>query len=177
MRRVLPMAVLAALVGAAANGAPPTAAPTATYRGVSRAAMIARVKASPLKLIDNLEAYCDGDAKIGAWLDALTASQTRSLAWSAGTCELANNLNPLDAGGAYCVQATLRLKHPSGKDDAPTLEFYLENPKHGAPGAVYAFRDVFVTDGEGDYERDRRTFEQQWRDRFKDAPPAPCEDE
>ena len=49
--------------------------------------------------------------------------------------------------------------------------------KGGKLGPVYAFRDVFVTEGDLDYERDRRTFQLQWRERFLDAPPPPCTDE
>lgn len=159
-----------------AGGAAAKPQPSSTYLGLSRAAMIAAVKTAPLKLIDNLETNCDAGTTIGAWLTQLTATEARSVAWTAGKCDLANNLNPLDAGGRYCVQASIRLKHPTAKDDTPELEFYLEDPKRGKLGAVYAFRDVFVTDGDLDYERDRRTFQLQWRDRFKDAPPPPCED-
>lgn len=178
MRRAR-IAILSGLAAAllAADGTSAKPAPADRFRGVSRAAMIAAVEAAPLKLIDYLEAYCDADTTIGAWLAQLTATQARSVAWTAGKCELVNDLNPLDAGGSYCVQATIRLKQPTSKADTPQLEFYLEDPKGGKLGAVYAFRDVFVTDGDLGYERDRHTFQIQWRDRFKDAPPPPCEDE
>ena len=166
--------VAAAIVSGAAVAKP---APPDLFRGVSRAAMIEAVKTSALKPIDYNEDYCDGDTTIGAWLTQLTSTEAKSIDWSAGKCELVNNLNPLDAGGSYCVQATIRLKHPTSKHDTPELEFYLEDPKSGKNGEVYAFRDMFVIEGGADYERERHIFQQQWRDRFKDAPPPPCEDD
>jgi hypothetical protein len=165
----------AAILSATAAGAKPPHGDQ--FRGVSRAKMIAAAKAAPLKLIDYLETYCDADTAVGDWLSQLTAGEARSIAWSAGKCELVNNLNPLDGGGGYCVQATIRLKHPLARDDTPEIEIYLEDAKHGEPGPAYAFRDMFRTvDGE-DYERERRAFQLQWRERFKDVPPPPCEDE
>jgi len=168
---LLGLGALAIGVGAIAKPAPDL------YRGVSRAAMIAAVKASPLKPIDYFETYCDTDTTIGAWLAQLTSSEANGVDWTAGRCELTNKLNPIDSGGSYCVQATIRLKRPTSKNDTPELEFYLEAPKRGKPGEVYAFRDVFITEGDLDYERERRVFQEQWRERFKDAPAAPCEDE
>jgi hypothetical protein len=164
---------LAAIAGSASSA---KTTPVATWKGVSKAAMIAAAKAAPLKLIDYLEDYCDGETTVGAWLTQLTAGETASISWTAGKCELVNDLNPLDGGGDYCVQANIRLKHPKNRADRPVIEIYLENPKHGRLGPAYAFRDTF-DDGDGlDYERERRTFQIQWRDRFKDAPPAPCQD-
>jgi hypothetical protein len=179
MARISPIAILfgAAAVSAVAIGAGAKPAHGDTYRGVSRAKMIATVKASPLKLIDYDETYCDGDVPIGGWLTRLTAADARSVDWSAGKCELINAFNPLDSGGSYCVQATVNLKHPLAKEDTPTLEFYLEDPKGGKLGEVYAFRDVFYTPDGDDYERERRFFEEQWRERFADTPPPPCEDD
>jgi len=175
MRLALVAATLLAAAFAQAGSAAPTS--SATYHGVKRAEMIAAVKVSPLKLIDPEETYCDGATPIGAWLERLTAGEARGVAWTAGPCELVNSLNPIDAGGADCVQATIRLKHPLSRDDEPVIEIYLESPKRGRPGAAYAFRDVFVTDGGADYERERRIFEAQWRERFKDAPAPACEDD
>src|ERR1700761_1142924 len=93
-----------------------TPAAAATHR-VSNAALIAAAKAAPLRLIDAEEAYCDGDTPIGAWLKALTAGEARRVSWSAGKCELVNDLNPLDAGGGYCAQATLALVHAKSRRD------------------------------------------------------------
>jgi len=164
-------------LAAADSGAIAKPAPADLYRGVSRAAMIEAVKTSTLKPIDYFEVYCDADTTIGEWLEQLTSTEASAVDWTAGRCELVNKLNPIDSGGSYCVQATIRLKHPTSKDDTPELEFYLEAPKGGKPGEVYAFRDVFVTEGDLDYERERHAFQQQWRERFPNAPPAPCEDE
>jgi hypothetical protein len=172
---------IAVLLGlsALAMGAGAIAKPAAPklYRGVSRPAMIEAVKTSPLKPIDYFEIYCDTDTPIGAWLAQLTSTEAKRVDWTAGRCELTNKLNPIDAGGSYCVQATIRLKRPASRSDVPELEFYLEAPKGGKPGEIYAFRDVFITEGDLDYERERHVFQQQWRERFKDAPPPPCEDE
>ncbi len=147
------------------------------YRGVAKSAMIAAAKAAPLKLIDYLETYCDGETSIGDWLQALAGAEPTRIDWTAGPCELVTDLNPLDAGGDYCVQASLRLKRPKNPRDIPEIEIYLERPKHGRPGAVYAFRAAFAGPDGLDYIRERRDFEAQWRERFKDAAPAPCTDE
>jgi hypothetical protein len=170
------LASLGALM-AAGDGASAKQATSDRFRGVSRLAMIEAVKTSPLKPIDYFEIYCDGDTTIGEWLQQLTSTEAKRVDWTAGRCELVNKLNPIDSGGSYCVQATIRLKHPTSKDDTPQLEFYLEAPKGGKPGEVYAFRDVFVTEGDLDYERERHAFQQQWRERFPNAPAPPCTDE
>jgi hypothetical protein len=148
-----------------------------TTHGIANAALIAAAEAAPLKLIDALESYCDTDTTIADWLRGLTAGEASRIAWSAGECELVNSLNPNDEGGNYCVQATLTLKHPKEKGDTPELEFYLEDPKHGKPGEVYAFRAMFDSNEGGDYIRFRKDFESEWRDRFKNTPPPPCKDD
>ena len=143
---------------------------------IPAAALIAAARSAPLKLIDAGEDTCDGETPIAAWLQRFTASQTRRIAWAAGKCELVNDLNPLDRGGRFCVQATLALKHPKDRSDAPEIEIYLEDAKAGRPGAVYAFRAVFDSVGGPDYIRFRRDFEAEWRERFKDAPASACND-
>jgi hypothetical protein len=150
--------------------------PAGTH-GFPSAALIAAAKAAPLKLIDALETYCDGETPIGAWLKALAAPEVRATAWTAGRCELVNKLNPIDAGGGYCAQATLTLKHPKDRRDQPEIEIYLEDPKGGKPGEAFAFRAMFDGNDGPDYIRFRKDFEAAWRDRFKDAPPPPCTDE
>jgi hypothetical protein len=157
--------------------AKPNPAAGATH-GLANAALVAAAKAAPLKLIDYLEAYCDGDVTVEAWLKRLTAGEARSITWSAGRCELVNDLNPLDAGGAYCAQAVVALKHRLNRRDTPEIEIYLETPKHGRPGAAYAFRGMLATpDGDPDYIRARRDFEAGWRERFAHAPPPACQDD
>jgi hypothetical protein len=158
-------------------GAPAPATPShrgATTHGVPDAALIAAAKAAPLKQIDALEVHCDGDTPIAKWLHDLTASETREIAWTAGDCDLVNDLNPLDGGGRFCVQASLTLKHPKDKADTPEIEIYLEDAKAGRPGEVYAFRAMFDSVDGTDYIRFRRDFEAEWRERFKDAPASPC---
>jgi hypothetical protein len=144
---------------------------------IPAAALIAAAKAAALRLIDALETYCDGETRIGVWLKALTAGQTRHIAWTAGKCELVNDLNPLDAGGSYCAQATLTLIHAKNRRDRPEIEIYLEDPKGGRPGAVYAFRASFDSNDGPDYIRFRKDFEAEWRDRFKDARAPACTDD
>jgi hypothetical protein len=148
----------------------------AIYRGVPRAALIAAAKAARVASIDNLEVYCDTDDTIETWLTRLTGPLVRTVDWSAGKCELVNNLNPNDAGGNYCVQASLTLKHPKGRADTPEIEIFFEDPKAGRPGEVYAFRGMMNTPDGGDYSRSRKEFEADWRSRFPHAPPPPCED-
>lgn len=169
-----PLIAVAALlaVAPAAQGA---RAPTT--HGFPNARLIAAARAAPLKLIDALEVYCDTDTKIADWLQRFAGPQARSIAWTAGKCELVNDLNPLDAGGSYCVQATLTLKHPKNRRDRPEIEIYLESPKGGKAGAVYAFRASFDTNDGPDYIRGRKEFEAEWRERFKDAPPPACTDD
>jgi hypothetical protein len=150
--------------------------PAAAQR-VPSAALIAAAKAAPLKLIDALETYCDGETGIDAWLKALTAPEIRSTAWTAGRCELVNKLNPIDEGGSYCAQATLTLKRPKDRHDQPEIEIYLEDPKGGKPGEAFAFRAMFDSNDGPDYIRFRKDFEAEWRGRFKDAPPPPCTDD
>jgi hypothetical protein len=153
---------------------PAVAAP---HHGVANAALIAAAKSAPLKLIDPDGGACDGETPIAEWLRDLTRAQARLTAWTAGKCELVNDLNPIDRGGRFCVQATLTLKHPKTRTDTPEVEIYLESPKAGRPGAVYAFRAVFESVDGPDYIRFRRDFEAEWRARFKDAPPPRCADE
>lgn len=171
------------LIALAVAGLPPLASAAATpahaamFRGVPRTALIAAAKSAPLKLIDPEETYCDADTSVADWLKQLTGPQVRRVAWTAGSCDLVNDINPLDAGGSYCVQATLTLKHPKNRRDAPELEIYLEDPKGGKLGAAYAFRAMFDSNDGPDYMRFRRDFEAEWRDRFKDAPTPPCTDD
>jgi len=170
---------IACLAAALAVASPTLAAPKpsgAAHR-FPNAVLIAAAKTSPLKLIDNLAAWCDGDVTVAAWLTALTRRQARSIAWTAGDCELVNPQNPLDSGGGACVQATITLEHPKNRADKPEIEIYLDDPQHGRPGPAFAFRSMFDTVDGPDYERERRAFDDQWRQRFLDTPPRPCQDD
>jgi len=144
---------------------------------VPPAQLISAAKHAPLRLIDALETYCDTDTPIGVWLRRFTAREALRIAWSAGSCELVNSLNPSDAGGDYCAQATLSLRHPKNRQDRPEIEIYLEDPIHGRPGAAYAFRAMFDGVDGPDYIRSRKDFEAEWRERFKDTPPPSCSDD
>jgi hypothetical protein len=146
-------------------------------RAIPAAALIAAAKHAPLGLIDGLETYCDGQSEISAWLEHLTATSVRRIVWSARPCELVDRLNPNDAGGSYCVQATLDLLDPKDRRDEPEIEIYLEDPKGRRPGAVYAFRALFDGVDGPDYIRFRKDFEAEWRERFAHAPAALCSDE
>ncbi|HZZ89054.1 MAG TPA: hypothetical protein VFE13_12060 [Caulobacteraceae bacterium] len=167
----LALACALALAPALALGAPRSA----TTHGFSNVRLIAAARASPLKLIDALETYCDGDMPVATWLARLTGAQVRSVAWTAGKCALVNDLNPLDAGGSYCVQARLTLKHPKNRRDQPEVEIYLEHPKGGRAGAAYAFRASFDGVDGPDYIRFRKDFDAAWRERFP-ATLARCSD-
>ncbi len=177
-RHALSAAVLiAALAVSSAALARPKPSATGTTHGFPNARLIAAAKASPLKLIDNLQDHCDGEIAVGAWLTDLTRREAKAVAWTGGPCELTNSLNPLDAGGSYCVQATITLKRPKNHQDRPEIEIYLENPRHGRPGAAYAFRSSFDSVDGPDYERERAAFDSQWRERFPHTAPASCQDD
>ena len=174
---LLAAAWLAAPMTHAAGKPKPAASRATMFKGVSRAAMLTAAKDAPLKLIDYDQTYCDGETYVVNWLTQLTSVDAARIDWTTGPCNLTNTLNPLDGGGAYCVDATIHLKHPKNRQDVPVIEIYLNDPKPPKPGPAYAFRDMF-DEGDGlDYERDRQTFQTQWRARFKDAPPPPCSDE
>ena len=149
---------------------------TSTTHGFPNARLIAAAKAAPLKQIDSLETYCDTDTPIVDWLRRLTGGQARRIDWTAGRCDLVNNLNPLDGGGSYCVQATITLRHPKNRHDQPEVEIYLEDPRGRKPGEVYAFRASFDGLDGPDYIRFRKDFDTEWRGRFKDTPPPACQD-
>jgi hypothetical protein len=166
----------AMLLTALLAAGPAVARPLTTH-GMANAKLIASAKAAPLKLIDALEVYCDTDTPIGTWLAGLVSIEARSIAWSAGACELVNASNPNDAGGDYCAQAEVTLKHPKNRRDRPEIEIYLEDPKGGRPGEVYAFRAMFDSNDGPDYIRFRKDFESEWRARFPDTPAPACQDD
>jgi hypothetical protein len=159
-------AVLAGLAACAFTGASAAerARPTA-------AALVEAARSAPLKLIDALQVYCDGETRIDDWLKALTKGQARAIQWSGGACNLTDDQNPLDAKSwPYCADAAITLNDPKSSDDKPVVEIYLETPVKGRPGAVYAFRAMMLTPEGGDYARSRKDFETDWKERF--PPPA-----
>jgi hypothetical protein len=171
---------IACLAAALAVASPALAAtkpsPTGGAHRFPKAVLIAAAKTSPLKLVDNGATWCDGDVTVAAWLTALTRRQARSIAWTAGACELVVPSNPLDSGGGVCVQATITLEYPKDRADTPEIEIYLDDPRQGRPGSAFAFRSMFDTVDGPDYERERRALDDQWRQRFPDTPPRGCQD-
>lgn len=144
----------------------------ASAAGPSHRALAAAARAATLDDIDYGSHYCDGATSVEKWLEALVGHEARRIVWTGGTCELVNNLNPIDAASwPYCAQAEVTLRRPKSPDDQPVIEIYLETPVHGRPGRAYAFRSVMMTRDDGpDYLRGRKDFEAEWNERF---PPAP----
>ena len=154
------------------------AAKSLMTHGVANASLAAAARKATLKDIDYGFTYCDGDMRVEAWLKAVVARDARSITWTGGKCQLVNDLNPLDAGSRWCAQATISLVHPKGRNDKPTIEIYLEQPRNRQPGPAYAFRSSMMTrDGDWDYLRFRKEFEAEWRERFPSDTNMPiCED-
>ncbi|MFI4936408.1 MAG: hypothetical protein ACHP7N_17495, partial [Caulobacterales bacterium] len=168
---------LATVLAAGSSATAKTKSRPGYTHGIANSALIAAAKRATLKSIDYLDTYCDGATTVEAWLTALTAGQVRAIRWSGGPCELINNLNPLDAGGSYCAQATILLNHVRRKADNPMIEIYFEEPKHGRLGESYAFRGVMITKDGPDYVRRRKEFESEWYDRFPRKDPPACTDD
>ena len=169
--RIAALAVLLVLGPAfvLAKGRAPAAA------GVSNAALVAAARHATLRSIDYEQEHCDGDLDVETWLKALTGPRARAIVWTGGRCRLTDTLNPLDAGGRWCAQASIVLAHPNSRRDRPKVEIYLEAPRHGRPGAAYAFRGFMIADDGPDYSRFRKDFEADWASRF--GRPASCDDE
>jgi hypothetical protein len=134
----------------------------------THAALIAAAKRAPLRQLDSPPYPCDTDTTIEAWLKRLVGRDGRAITWTGGECQLVNTPNPIDAKSwPYCAQATITLLHPKDRDDKPMIEIYMEKPKGGRPGEVYAFRGVMMTKDDGpDLLRLRIDFESEWLARF-----------
>lgn len=144
-------------------------------KGVANSALVAAGRQTRLKAIDYDQVHCDADLTLEAWLKTLTGANVRSIAWSGGRCELANDIGPLDSGSDWCAQAEITLAHPQDRDDTATVEVYFEKPIHGQPGPAYAFRGLMVTADGPDYTRFRKDFQAEWIQRFG-APAGACRD-
>jgi hypothetical protein len=85
---------------------------------------------------------------------------------------LVNTPNPLDAKSWYYgAQATTTLATPRRSDEA-LIEIYMEKPKGGHSGEVYALHTVMMTKGDRpDLERRRTDIQAEWDERF----PAPAD--
>jgi hypothetical protein len=145
-----------------ALAAPALAQPGSTH-GVANAALVAAAKATPLKLIDYDQDLCRNDRTVAAWLRELTGDEAREIVWTGGPCQLVDSRSGLDAGGAWCAQATIQLKHPRGRADRPMVEIFFDKPAGGRPGPAYAFRGDIADAG---LLRFRRDFEAAWLERF-----------
>lgn len=161
-----------ALAATLALAGPAQARPGFT-KGVANADLVAAAKATPLRLIDYGEALCRNDRTVAAWLTQLTGAAARAIAWTGGPCQLVHE-GGIDSGSDWCAQATISLRHPEGRDDAPMIEIFFDRPVHGRPSPAYAFR---ATLGEEGMIRFRRDFESAWRERFPQTPPAVCSDD
>ncbi len=171
------MVALAALLAAApAMGLAKGRAPAGA--SVSSEALVAAARHAKLRSIDYEQEHCDGDLDVDTWLKALTGSRARAIQWTGGRCRLTDTLNPLDAGGRWCAQAAIVLVHPASRRDRPMVEIYLEAPRHGRPGAAYAFRSFMIASDGPDYSRFRKDFEADWSSRFaRRRTAASCDDE
>lgn len=152
------------------------AAPHPAGKGVTPAQLIAAARAAPVSTIDYDQSRCDADQTIDAWLKALVGREARAIRWTGGGCELVNDLDPIDAGGRWCAQATITLVHPQDRSDRPEIEVYFETPVHGHPGQPYAFRGAMVAKDGPDYSRSRDDFAGDWTSRFGPNP-ALCDDQ
>ena len=123
-----------------------------------------------LDAIDYDEVHCRSDRTVDSWLRALAGRNAKAIVWSGGACQLAIDLTPMYSGGALCAQATVRLAHPTARDDAPMVEIYFDQPRRGHPGRAYAFRGALRTRDGWDITRFRRDFEAEWVDRFGPTP-------
>ena len=167
------LVLLAGLAAAGTAGAKGKAAKPAGHvgRGVSDAALIEAAKHAMLSEIDYGRELCDGDRSVETWVKDVTGETAQTIEWYGGACDLANDLNPLDAGSDWCGGAVITPKgHPQ---EQATIEVYFEKPVRGRPGKAYAFRGMnFDVDGP-DYKRDWPSFEYGYRQKYQKGFQAP----
>lgn len=144
---------------------------------VSRAMLAAAGRDAKVGSVDFGESHCDSEVTFGAWLKTLVGQDARAIAWTGGPCRLVIPGSGIDDGSSpWCAQATITLLHPRARDDQPVIELYFEDPVQGHLGPPFAFRSIMVTRDNGpDYQRERRYFEADWRERFP-AKIAACQD-
>jgi hypothetical protein len=165
MRLCIVMGLLAASLVAGSAGARPSGG--GMVKGVSAAALIAKARITPVKLIDYDEDRCD-PRTVEQWLRALAGPNARAIAWTAGPCQIVGE--GIDSGSQWCAQATVTLAHAKDRRDSPMIEVFFEQPVRGRPGVAYAFRgEMRAADGD-DMSRFRKDFEGDWTSRF----PAPA---
>jgi hypothetical protein len=162
---------LASLLVAVSAGAATKAANKGNTQHVPAADLAAAAKTTMLSEINYDRELCDADRSVEDWLKAVVGDTAERITWRGGSCDLANNLNPLDAGSKWCGGATIV---PKGHPKEPAeIEVYFDKPVHGKPGKAYAFRGVnYDVDGL-DYKRFFGDFEYGYRQKYEKGYQAP----
>jgi hypothetical protein len=160
--RCFAAALLLCLLGGEASGA---------GRDVSNTTLAQAARDARLSEIDVFREQCADTRRVEDWLKTLLGDTARAIRWSGGRCQLINTSNPIDAGSAWCGQATIL---PKREKHRATIEVYFEKPKGGKPGVPYAFRAIMVTKDGPDYMRETFAFEVNWREKYLPGyqPPA-----
>lgn len=159
------LAALLGLVAASACGPAAADGRSDLLAGAARQTVLAD--------IDPSGQQCRSERTVERWLRELTGRDARSIAWSGGRCRLVNKENPLDAGGDWCGQATIRPSRASGAADVATLEIFFESFRRGRPGKAYAFRARMRAADGWDLARFPSDFESQWTSRFRSGRSCP----
>ena len=134
-------------------------------RGVPDSALAEAAKRAMLSEIDYGRELCDADRDVETWLKEVVGDTADKVEWRGGACELTNELNPLDAGSAWCGGATII---PRGHAKEPAaIEIYFEKPVNGKPGKAYAIRAVNYDIDGLDYKRDFLDFEYGYRQKYE----------
>ena len=143
--------------------------------GVSHSALIEATKATMLSALASDREVCDADRSVETWLKDVVGDSGAHISWRGGDCLLTNHLNVFDAGSRWCGGATISPKdHP---EQQSRIEVYFEAPVAGKPGKGYAFRGFNYLDGEVEYVRFFRQFENQYHQRYqKDFVPPEQQD-
>ncbi len=150
---------MAGLLLAAALSAPAGAAP----RGVSSVDLVKAAKAASVSRIDDRKQACDDGRNVERWLKDTVGTTASSIAWSGGTCKLANKQNPRDVGTRWCAQAAIS---PKKGGPPATVEIYFDEPKAGRPGNAFAFRASVRTKDGWDTMRETNAFETNWGETY-----------
>jgi hypothetical protein len=132
----------------------------AAGRGVSNAALALAARDARLDQIDDFRKQCNDTRRVEDWLKDVVGDTAKSIAWSGGRCQLVNPQNPIDAGTAWCGQATITPRR--GKP--ATVEVFFEKPVKGKPGVPFAFRALADTKDGPDYMRETFAFAVNWKE-------------
>jgi hypothetical protein len=167
--RIPAVAAGIAIMGALALAGTGPAAAAATSRrsasGVSQQVLAEAAKHTMLSEINYDRELCGDDRSVETWLKDVVGDTAADIRWRGGACELTTDLNPLDAGSAWCGGATIV---PKGHPNEPAeIEVYFEKPVNGKPGKAYAFRAVNYDIDGLDYKRFFPDFEYGYRQRYQ----------